>query len=424
MIQNRSMADYLQRALYGLGDIGTTMGQVDKEKSDLATAAANRTATDANTANTQEDTANKKVSGQTAALSLAKMIQEKQLMASLDQGLQDQGQIDKLGPQDPLNGASGPLPAGQDRSPGVLSDQGMGPQKQIHQNNDSLMATLARHNGDPLATPEMMAAKHQAELTKTQNEATRSNQAVTAGQQDINFNQEMNPKRIAGTDLINSKNAQDMTQTNQLFPSKLADSRLQPAKTQAEIDKLDADTEKAAKEAKIGKLPNKEQFDAAGFGRRMDQADSVFGKLVGAGYKRGSVSAGLGSMLPNTLMSSQSQQQDQAERNFVNATLRRESGAAISTGEFTNAEKQYFPRAGDSNEVLAQKAANRAQVRENMHAASGPAWDAVTAVGTGTPATGAKFDHLSDSALDAELRSRGIDPATGKPLKGGASGSF
>jgi hypothetical protein len=50
---------------------------------------------------------------------------------------------------------------------------------------------------------------------------------------------------------------------------------------------------------------------------------------------------------------------DQAKRDFINATLRRESGAVISDAEFENAEKQYFPAPGDSKEVLAQKRTNR-----------------------------------------------------------------
>lgn len=50
---------------------------------------------------------------------------------------------------------------------------------------------------------------------------------------------------------------------------------------------------------------------------------------------------------------------DQAKRDFINASLRRESGAVISDQEFENATMQYFPTPGDSKEILAQKKANR-----------------------------------------------------------------
>lgn len=49
----------------------------------------------------------------------------------------------------------------------------------------------------------------------------------------------------------------------------------------------------------------------------------------------------------------------QAERNFGTAILRRESGAAISASEFSTMEKQYFPRPGDDEATLAQKAQAR-----------------------------------------------------------------
>jgi len=57
---------------------------------------------------------------------------------------------------------------------------------------------------------------------------------------------------------------------------------------------------------------------------------------------------------------------EQAERNFINAVLRRESGAAIAPSEFDSAAKQYFPQPGDSPEVLDQKAANRKTVISNF----------------------------------------------------------
>jgi hypothetical protein len=50
---------------------------------------------------------------------------------------------------------------------------------------------------------------------------------------------------------------------------------------------------------------------------------------------------------------------EQARRDFINAVLRRESGAVISPSEFANAEKQYFPVVGNPPELIAQKRRNR-----------------------------------------------------------------
>jgi hypothetical protein len=68
------------------------------------------------------------------------------------------------------------------------------------------------------------------------------------------------------------------------------------------------------------------------------------------------------------------QKYDQAKRDFVNAVLRKESGAAISQSEFVNAEKQYFPQPGDTPEVIAQKAKNRATAIDTIANAGAPSF--------------------------------------------------
>jgi hypothetical protein len=70
----------------------------------------------------------------------------------------------------------------------------------------------------------------------------------------------------------------------------------------------------------------------------------------------------------------------QAQRNFVNAILRVESGAAISEGEFNNAQRQYFPQPGDSKEVIAQKQQNRITAMRGMAREAGPQYRPPAAV--------------------------------------------
>lgn len=65
---------------------------------------------------------------------------------------------------------------------------------------------------------------------------------------------------------------------------------------------------------------------------------------------------------------------DQAQRDFINATLRRESGAVISEEEFKNARKQYFPAPGDSQAVIKQKLQNRAAAIRGIAGAGGPSY--------------------------------------------------
>jgi hypothetical protein len=64
-------------------------------------------------------------------------------------------------------------------------------------------------------------------------------------------------------------------------------------------------------------------------------------------------------------------QYDQAKRDFINATLRQESGAVISPEEFANGEQQYFPQPGDDPQTIAQKKENRRIAMQAIRQASG-----------------------------------------------------
>ena len=47
---------------------------------------------------------------------------------------------------------------------------------------------------------------------------------------------------------------------------------------------------------------------------------------------------------PEFMKTTDRQKYEQAQRDWVNANLRKESGAVISDSEFANASKQYFPQ--------------------------------------------------------------------------------
>jgi len=119
------------------------------------------------------------------------------------------------------------------------------------------------------------------------------------------------------------------------------------------------------------------QTKNAGFGRRLEAAEKIFAGLVKKGYKRESISSGLESGLPGLVQSAEGRQQEQAERNFLNAVLRLESGAMISDSEFDSGAKQYFPRVGDDPQTLINKEENRKIALAGMKAGAGRAWDAL-----------------------------------------------
>jgi hypothetical protein len=108
------------------------------------------------------------------------------------------------------------------------------------------------------------------------------------------------------------------------------------------------------------------------FGTRMSEADKIIADLSAKGVASPSIGQqltggeGLSGMIATAVASPQQQQVDQAQRDFINAVLRRESGAAIASSEFQNARKQYFVQPGDSKEVIAQKAKNRQVAIQGM----------------------------------------------------------
>lgn len=112
---------------------------------------------------------------------------------------------------------------------------------------------------------------------------------------------------------------------------------------------------------------NEGQAKDNGYGSRMQEADGILKRMAGKYSPAGvnarvaadnSVIPGAG-MVANWLQSEEGQQVEQAQRDFINAILRRESGAAIAPSEFANATKQYFPQPNDKPENLKQKARNR-----------------------------------------------------------------
>ena len=117
-----------------------------------------------------------------------------------------------------------------------------------------------------------------------------------------------------------------------------------------------------------GKPLTQEERLSQGYANRAFEADTIINQL---GSQFTGVSSYLGGILPNVLKSSERQQFEQAQRNFVNAVLRRESGAAIAESEFENARLQYFPQPGDNLDVLAQKARNRQIVIQSLQLSGG-----------------------------------------------------
>jgi hypothetical protein len=144
---------------------------------------------------------------------------------------------------------------------------------------------------------------------------------------------------------------------------------------------------------------NDTQAKALQFGARMQAAEETLGELSGKGVitsipgSRGGY--GVGSAI-NALQPADRQRLDQAKRDFINAVLRRESGAAISSSEFDSAEKQYFPQPGETDKsILEQKKRNRQLATRGILAEVPDSENRVAAVrGGSTTAAPTQIDEL------------------------------
>lgn len=151
------------------------------------------------------------------------------------------------------------------------------------------------------------------------------------------------------------------------------------------------------------------------FGTRMQEADKIITGLEGK-YSPAALNAkmgaegvpligGLAGWAGNALMSEEGQQAEQAQRDFINAVLRRESGAVISDQEFGNAKKQYFPQPGDSKAVLDQKRRNRQLATQGLLAEVPAGKRGVTSGSSGDSTGGMQLPAAE--AIAAELARRG-----------------
>jgi hypothetical protein len=111
------------------------------------------------------------------------------------------------------------------------------------------------------------------------------------------------------------------------------------------------------------------------YGQRLEQANNILQDLESdpnAGLTNWDTAFALN--LPNSMQGKSTQKFEQAKRNFLNAALRKESGASISPEERESGNLQYFPQFGDTPEVLEQKRQNRQLVIDGFKVAAGKAW--------------------------------------------------
>lgn len=128
--------------------------------------------------------------------------------------------------------------------------------------------------------------------------------------------------------------------------------------------------------------PTEFQAKSAGFLGRMVQAEKMFGAVppdsrdarTMTGQTLHEWAPSMENSLPVWLGGNSSERQgaDQAALNFISASLRQESGAAIGPAEYDKQYRIFFPMPGDTEAQIKQKAEARRQAIDGFRVAAGP----------------------------------------------------
>ena len=139
--------------------------------------------------------------------------------------------------------------------------------------------------------------------------------------------------------------------------------------------------EQDTKAGAIAGKPSDQQLAAQSFLDRMQNASKTLTKFEKEGYAPGipaslvgasgnipiigGMTKGVGTLVGNWVMP-QTQLYRQAQEEWVRAKLRKESGAVIGANEMNDEVRTYFPQAGDSAEMIQQKARARAVAEKSI----------------------------------------------------------
>jgi hypothetical protein len=118
-----------------------------------------------------------------------------------------------------------------------------------------------------------------------------------------------------------------------------------------------------------GKDLTEGQAASLGFASRLSLNEKTLNEVASRGYKPGGLFEF--GFTPERLRSEDRKIYEAAKRNWIAAKLRKESGAAIGKEEYSDADLQYFPQPGDTENVLKQKANLRNTVYQSERTAIG-----------------------------------------------------
>lgn len=149
----------------------------------------------------------------------------------------------------------------------------------------------------------------------------------------------------------------------------------QTGKEEEYLVRIDSLTGQKLGETLIGettKALTESQANAKMFSTRMQSNNDILKGIEAKGFQPTSIGTTVQKFLPNRFQSADVQAYNAAKQNWIAAVLRKESGAAISSKEYADADKQYFPQDGDAPAVVQQKQQLRELAQSQMREAIGP----------------------------------------------------
>lgn len=285
---------------------------------------------------------------------------------------------------------------------GKMADAQRAAADPMRQNLQNLLGDHLQYDLTPLAAlVDNWTGSHLAQSYKAPESVQQRRQEIQGLQQGIS-------KAEMGANQSELQAAKDYASGQMDLAKFKNDSDYKNKMLQLEQEKVGLEREKvnaAAAKGAQGKTPQQWQYGAAGFGKRMLDAEQQFRQLMsnpGAAKDLTTNWSAIQQMLPSGTQSEPLRKYDQIKNNFISAVLRKESGATISPEEMKNEARKYFPQAGDTKAVLDMKELARKEAIQNMVETAGPAWNSTTPAlsqGTGTP-------QISPEQARAELARR------------------
>lgn len=144
----------------------------------------------------------------------------------------------------------------------------------------------------------------------------------------------------------------------------------------------------------IEKPKTEGQSAAASYLQRLVGAETLFGEFALDGNTTIPLTKlpYIGTAFESNVLSGPEQQLIQAQRDWVRAKLRKESGAVISPEEEADERRTYFPQSGDTPDTIEQKRQSRLAAQRQLEIQAG---DGETATPTAPDATGGANDDVS-----------------------------